>query len=151
MKEIAAPESSRGPTDREWVEVLAEFPFFADVRRRHLRRLVRDAHFAEFPPGSEVVSHGGTADAFYVVLGGKARARGKRVARTLGIGDFFGEMALSGGSRSATIVALEELHVLKVPRRAFLRLVEEEPSIRSALMQELGQRARRLELAPALG
>jgi CRP-like cAMP-binding protein len=121
------------------------------VGKRHLRRLVKEARFDEFPPGSEVVSHGGTADAFYVVLGGTARARGKRVARTLRPGDFFGEMALSGGSRSATIVALEELHVLKVPRRAFLRLVEEEPSIRSALMQELGQRARRLELAPALG
>ena len=39
-------------SDAEWAEVLATFPLFAGVGRRQLRKLVRDASFAELARGT---------------------------------------------------------------------------------------------------
>jgi CRP/FNR family cyclic AMP-dependent transcriptional regulator len=69
--------------------------------------------------------------------------------RTLGIGDYFGEMGLLDGEpRSATIAAEGELQVMKLPRRPFLKLLSQEPQIATAMMAELAARIRTLEKRP---
>jgi CRP-like cAMP-binding protein len=139
-------------TDRDWAETLAELPLFSPLAKRELRKLVRQAQFAEFAPGDAVVLTGAPADSFYVILGGKATARGKTATRTLGTGDYFGEMGLLDDEpRSATVVALEELHVMRLPRRSFLQLVERNPAVALTIMRELGGRVRRLERQPLAG
>jgi CRP-like cAMP-binding protein len=50
------------------------------------------------------------------------------VLATLGVGDFFGEVALlDHGPRSADVVANQDSLLLKVPAGAFQRLVSEAP------------------------
>src|SRR3954453_21781429 len=94
-------------TDRDWAEALADIPLFAQLGKRRLRELARQGEFLEFAPGDTVVGTGDRADSLYVVLGGEAMARGKLAARTMRIGDFFGEMALLGADcRTATVVAI---------------------------------------------
>jgi CRP/FNR family transcriptional regulator, cyclic AMP receptor protein len=133
-------------SDRDWAVVLAELPLFAGVGKRDLRKLVRNAEFAEFSPGDTVVSTGAPPDFFYVILGGEARASAKPAARTLTTGDYFGEIGLLDGEpRSATIVAVSELHVMRLSRRAFDDAVERHPSLARKFMTELGGRVRQLE------
>jgi CRP/FNR family transcriptional regulator, cyclic AMP receptor protein len=133
-------------SDRDWAVVLADLPLFAGVGKRDLRKLARAAEFAEFSPGDTVVATGAPPDFFYVILGGEARASAKPAARTLTTGDYFGEMGLLDGEpRSATIVAVSELHVMRLSRRAFDDAVERHPSLARKFMTELGGRVRQLE------
>jgi CRP/FNR family cyclic AMP-dependent transcriptional regulator len=142
---IVPPDWNRS-TDSDWADALAGLPLFARVAKRRLRKVAREARFAEFAPGDTVVAKGEPADSFYVVLGGKAAVRGKPRAGTLTIGDHFGELALLDGEpRSATVVAADELHVMRLPRRTFLELVDGDGAVARTLLAELGTRIRRLE------
>jgi CRP/FNR family transcriptional regulator, cyclic AMP receptor protein len=134
----------------DWAEVLAEFPLFSGIARRRLRALVRHATFAEYGPGDVVVQKNEPGYSLYVILGGSARVRGKPAARRLRTGDYFGELALLHGlPRSATVVAIGELHVMKLPRDAFLRAARHEPTIALELLGTLGTQLRRLEAQAA--
>ncbi len=82
----------------------------------------------------------------YLILEGRARVIGK--SRVLRPGDFFGEMALiDGGPRSATIIATSQVRVMMVQRRAFLKLLKQNPQVGLAIMETLAERVRRLERA----
>jgi CRP-like cAMP-binding protein len=138
------------PTDRDWATVLTEVPLFSGIGKRQLRKIARQARFAEFAAGEQVVLTGEPGDSFYVILSGEAKAFGKPAARALRTGDYFGEMALlDGGPRSATVVATNELHVMRLPRRLFLQLVEGNSDIALTILSELGARIRRAEQQPA--
>jgi CRP-like cAMP-binding protein len=133
-------------TDGDWAEVLAQLPLFSQVGKRRLRQVARHARFAEFPPGETIMVKGSRGDSLYVILSGEAMALRKPAARTLGAGDYFGELALLDGEpRSATVVATDHLHVMRLPRRTFLELLEENPTIAQTMLVELGARVRGLE------
>ena len=140
------------PTAGDWAEVLATFALFSGVSKRRLRKLARHASFAEFARGDVVVSGGEAADSLYVILGGTAEARAKPAPRTLRSGDYFGELALLDGTRrSATVVATRELHVMRLPRASFLRLVHHDARISLAMLGILAVQFRRLEIQAAQG
>src|SRR5262249_20098817 len=97
-------------------------------------------------PGASIVQVGEAGDAFYLLLEGRAAVAGK--SRVLRPGDFFGEMALlDGGPRSATITATTPARVIRLPRRAFVKAVEEDPQVALAVMAVLAARVRRAERA----
>jgi CRP-like cAMP-binding protein len=154
MQFALLPTLSGTRTDRstagEWADVLATFPLFAGTPRRQLRALVRGATFAEYGPGDVVVQHGDRGDSLFVILGGRAKVVGKKAARTLGTGDYFGELGvLDDAPRSASIVASSELHVIRLPRAAFLRLARRDPDVSLQLLSTLGSQFRRLETRTA--
>jgi CRP/FNR family cyclic AMP-dependent transcriptional regulator len=133
-------------TDGDWAEVLGKLPLFSHLGKRRLRQIARQAHLAEFAPGDTVIAKGTPADSFYVILSGEAMALRKPAARTLSAGDYFGELALLDGEpRSATVVATAELHVMRLPRRVLIELLNEDPSIAQTMLAELGTRIRGLE------
>jgi CRP-like cAMP-binding protein len=134
-------------TDRDWAQVLAGIPLFSGIAKRKLRKIAQEAQFAEYAPGDSVILTGAPADSFYVILGGKANVVGKPAARPLSTGDYFGEMALLDGEpRSATIMATDILHVMRLPRETFIRLLSQ-AGVAQELTTELGARVRRLERA----
>ena len=133
------------PTAKDRADALGELPLFAGVPRRHLRKLAALAQTQEFSAGDIVVQVGEASDAFYLILGGRAKVVGKS-RRVLGIGDYFGEMGLIDGEpRSATIAAAEELQVMKISRRPFFTLINREPQIATAMLATLAGRIRTLE------
>jgi CRP/FNR family transcriptional regulator, cyclic AMP receptor protein len=137
------------PTAKDWADVLAALPLFSRVAKRQLRKIAGFAEFKEFAQGDFVTQAGEPGDAFYVILSGQAKVVGKPRARTLRRGDYFGEMALIDGEpRSATVTAASELQTMKLPRRPFLRLLEQEPRIAIPMMANLAARVRRLERPP---
>ena len=133
-------------SERDWADVLGELPLFAQLPKRRLRKIARHAQFKEFAPGDTIVVAGARGDSFYVILSGEAMALRKPAAHTLGAGDYFGEIALLDGEpRSATVVATAELHVMRLPRRTFLELLEQDATIARTMLVELGRRVRGLE------
>jgi voltage-gated potassium channel len=132
---------------REWAIVLADVPLFAGLSKRHLRRVARMASKVTFPEHTVIVSPRRRADAFYVILDGRAEVStvtGDRIE--LGPGRFFGEMALlDNGPRSATVTAKTELLAMSISQRRFRELLESEPKIAYVIMRELAIRVRGLE------
>ncbi|HEY2788215.1 MAG TPA: cyclic nucleotide-binding domain-containing protein [Gaiellales bacterium] len=132
---------------REWAVVLADVPLFASLSKRHLRRVAKMASKVRFPARTVIVSPRRRADAFYVILDGKAEvatATGDLIE--LGPGRFFGEMALlDSGPRSATVTTKTEMLAMSISQRRFRELLESEPKIAFPIMSELATRVRRLE------
>ena len=134
------------PTQRDWSEVLSALPLFSQVPRRHVRALAKLAWPVDHAPGEVIVQQGDQGNSMYLMLEGRARVVGK--SRILRPGDFFGEMALiDGGPRSATIIAASPVRVMMLQRRAFLKVLKQNPQIGFAIMETLAQRVRRLERA----
>jgi CRP/FNR family cyclic AMP-dependent transcriptional regulator len=149
FQKLLASSPSRA-TASDWAGVLASLPLFARISKRRLRKVASLAQVQEFSPGAIVVEIGQPSNAFFLILGGGAKVISKS-GRTLGIGDYFGEMGLIDGEpRSATIAADGELQVMKLPRRPFLKLLNQEPQIATAMMAELAARIRALEKRPTL-
>ena len=97
-----------------------------------------------FVPGEAIVRAGEAGDELFVILDGEVRVeRGGRMRRTLGPGDFFGEVAvLTGGPRSADVIATGPVRCLAVPRDLLRQAVEAEPALAWELLEVLGRRLR---------
>jgi CRP/FNR family transcriptional regulator, cyclic AMP receptor protein len=143
------PENAPGQgskMSRAWVDVLADVPLFAGLSRRHLGKVAGLGRTKRFPARTSIVTAGTNADAFYVILDGKATVRAGQRRIPIATGDYFGEMALlDGGVRSASVVADAEMLVMAIPRRGFLKLLESEPKIAISIMGTLAHRIRQLQ------
>lgn len=147
---IPAPTPAVGPKSfanaGDWTNVLGEVPIFADLSRRHLKKVAEASRIARFHEGATIIRAGTPGDALYVVVDGEVSVRRKGLpAVPLGIGSFFGEMALFDDSpRSASVVATGPVICLAITRARFHKLLRSEPPIALGLLKEL---ARRLRLA----
>src|SRR6266487_4021895 len=107
-----------GKMGREWTRVLADVPIFGGLTNRHLARIAGLARSKRFAQKTTIVAPTTPADAFYVILDGRATVRAGNRRVRLGQGDFFGEMALlDGGARSASVSADSEVHTMVIPRK----------------------------------
>jgi len=135
-----------GRMSKAWLDVLVDIPLFADLSRRHLGKVAALGRTKRFPARTSIVTAGTNADAFYVILDGKATVRAGNRRIPLTTGDYFGEMALlDGGVRSASVVAETEMLVMAIPRRGFLKLLESEPKIAISIMSTLAHRVRSMQ------
>ena len=140
----APPDGGR--MSRAWVNVLVDVPLLAGLSRRHLGKVAGLGRTKRFPARTSIVTAGTNADAFYVILDGRATVRAGQRRIPLATGDYFGEMALlDGGVRSASVVADTEMLVMAIPRRGFLKLLESEPKIAISIMGTLAHRIRLMQ------
>jgi CPA1 family monovalent cation:H+ antiporter len=124
-------------------EFLAQVPLFAKLRPRHARKVARDVELAAFLPGDVVLDDGASADFFYVVLRGEAQVRGERETRTVRSGEYFGETGLlDETNRSVTVVATNELQLLRLPGSVFVRLLRQNPAVAYAVLKHVGDQVR---------
>jgi CRP-like cAMP-binding protein len=150
--QVPGLSSSRDPRDRrlgrEWVGVLADVPLFQHVPKRRLRRLAETAIEARYQPYTAIVRKGERGETFFVILDGVARVEAGRRPR-LSAGDYFGELALLDGEvRSATVTAETEVHVMRISRRRFLRMLEDDPKLAIMIIRGLATRLRAAERGP---
>jgi voltage-gated potassium channel len=134
---------SRRDFEREAQSLLAQVPLFSGLSRRQLGRVAGAAEHKHYLASSTIVRAGGPGDAFYVILDGEARVELPAGPVALGAGAFFGEMAIiDGAPRSATVSAVTDVVVLKIPRAKFLALLVDQPKVALAIMTTLAQRLR---------
>jgi CRP/FNR family transcriptional regulator, cyclic AMP receptor protein len=129
-------------------EVLARVPLFSMLRKKDLDKLAREAHDETFPAGAVLTSEDMESGVtFGVIVEGRAAVSVHgRPVRTLGPGDYFGEMALIDHSyRSAEITAETELRCLMFVAWVFRPFAMEHPESAWALLEMMVQRVRDAE------
>jgi CRP/FNR family transcriptional regulator, cyclic AMP receptor protein len=100
--------------------------------------------------GATVVAEGDTADCMYIIHSGELRAvvagNGGRVVElnTLGPGEFFGELMLSGERRAASVQVTARAQLTRVTRSEIERVLALRPDLAFHLIQSLVQRVRTL-------
>ena len=103
-----------------------------------------------FPKNAIIVSEGDESDSLYVIISGRARvyvanAQGREVQlNMIGPGEYFGEVTLDGGPRSASVMATEDCRCAVVKRSELLTLVGKEPQFALHVVRKLASRVRDL-------
>ena len=116
----------------------------------HIDALIALGVVRSFPKNSVLVQEGDKSDQFYILLSGKLKVfladdDGKEiVVDVLSPKQYFGEMALDGESRSASVMTVEASKLAVVQREDFKRFLAENPDAALALIVTLIRRARNL-------
>ncbi len=128
-------------------ESLSEVPIFAGVSDKDLKKLAARMKERRFNEGDTLTEQGKSGIGFFVIEQGDATVsiEGKAV-RTLGPGDWFGEIALiDDGPRSATIVAGTDMRCHGLTVWEFRPFVQEHPEVAWSLLETVTQRLREAE------
>src|SRR5215207_1043884 len=123
---------------------LERVPLLSGLNDRARGRLAKTMKERTFAPGREGVAQGRSGVGFFLITAGNAVVTiGGEAIRSLGPGDYFGEMALlHGGPRSATVTAESELTCLTISSWGFKAFVQEHPQVAWDMLQTLAERLR---------
>ena len=129
------------------VELIQRVPIFDGLERRDLERIAGSMKQRTFRAGDTVTTEGQGGVGFFVIEDGTAKVTvGGEDRRTLGSGDYFGEVALLTDSpRTATIKAETELRCYGMTSWDFRPLVESNASIAWKMLQTMAQRLKEAE------
>ena len=125
-----------------WTDVLKDMPLFADIPKRHVKKIASLTKEVRFARGSSIVRQGDRGDAFFVILEGSAEVRrnGQLIASMRG-GDFFGEIALVVDvPRTATVKTTSPVRVLILSSREFRQLLRTSSDIQGKVLRAVAER-----------
>jgi CRP-like cAMP-binding protein len=127
---------------------LSKVPIFAGVKEKELRKLAERMMERTFSEGDTITEQGKSGVGFFVIEEGDATVSiSGEIVRTLGPGDWFGEIALiDDGPRSATIVAGTDLRCRGMTAWEFRPFVQEHPEVAWPLLETLAARLREAEV-----
>jgi CRP/FNR family transcriptional regulator len=126
---------------------LGGVPLFSGIPEKKLGKLAERMSKRTFAEGENAVEEGRGGAGFWYIESGSATVsiRGETV-RTLGSGDYFGEIALiDDGPRSATVTAATDLDCLGLAAWEFKAFIEENPDAAWAVMETMAKRLRDAE------
>lgn len=114
---------------------LKKIPLFAGLHEDDLRELAGKAVTRTFPKNMILISEGDLTDSLYVILSGKVKVylgdeSGKELLLDVkGPGEYFGEMMLEAGSRSASVMTVETSQLAAIAKTDFQNFLREHPDI----------------------
>ena len=103
-----------------------------------------------YPKNTIIVSEGDSTDSLYVIVEGRVKAYvsdsdGRQVVlSTQGPGEYFGELVLDEGPRSASVMTLTPCRFLVVQKEEFRKFLLENPAFALSLIEKLIARVRAL-------
>lgn len=115
-----------------------------------LRDITAHAVTRAFPRNAVVLNEGDRTDSLYIILEGRVKAfvadaDGKEVVlSTQGPGEYFGEMVLDEGPRSASVMTLEASRFVIVPKANFKDFLVRNPLFAARMIEKLIHRVRAL-------
>jgi len=116
----------------------------------HLKALAQHGTVKAYPKNAILINEGDRSDSLYVILSGKVKVYladedGKEmVLNTQGPGEYFGEIMLDEGPRSASVMTLEPSKFSIVSREQFNQFLAENPEVSLELVRSLIHRVREL-------
>ncbi|HEX6140998.1 MAG TPA: ATP-binding protein [Candidatus Limnocylindria bacterium] len=133
------------------VEALRAAPLFNALSDEHLERLAATVERQYLKPGELLLREGEVGDAMFVIVSGELEVT-KRAGNAelplarVGPGAIQGEIAaIEGRERAASVRALTDVEVLRVPREGLLELLAAGPEPALALLRTVLERLRALE------
>jgi CRP/FNR family transcriptional regulator, cyclic AMP receptor protein len=128
-------------------ELLSAVELFAGLSKRDAKKLVARAREVTHLKDERVTGEGGPGYGFHLILSGRATvSRDSRTIRTLGEGDYFGEISMIDGKpRSATVTVDEDLRALAIDHAVFEALLDDRPEVARGMLKNLCSRLREAE------
>ena len=129
------------------VETLAGVPLFQGVKPKELKKLANRMQERGFGEGDTITAEGKSGVGFFVIEDGNATVSvDGKIVRTLGPGEYFGEIALiDSGPRSATIIATTDLRCQGLTAWEFRPFIEDHPEVAWGMLETLAARLREAE------
>ena len=124
------------------LELIEGVPLFSRCSKRELAKVAAITDTVDLEAGRDLIREGESGREFFVLLEGavEVRRRGRKI-RTLGPGEFFGEVALvSHVPRTASVRTTEPSRALVIRDREFDALLEQMPAIALKVLGELADR-----------
>ena len=117
--------------------MVAKVPLFSELEAGDIADIMRLLRAQIVEPGSIVVRRGDPAHSMYFIAAGEIQIDLKDRSVNLGVGHFFGEVAvLRRARRSATVTALTRANLLVLDGHDLHALMEREPRV-AARMREV--------------
>jgi NTE family protein len=145
----------RAAEQRNLLDLFGALPLLRDLDTARLREISHEIEWFSLPGGATLFEAGQAADGLYVVINGALEAHVREAsglqARVGSIlpGESIGEMELiTGKSRTATVTAVRDTELARLPGTTFDRLVARSPESMRHVAKAL---AHRLELQQAPG
>lgn len=113
-----------------------------------LRALVTRGEVRRFRKGSILIHEGDSGDTLFVVLSGRVKVycmdeQAREITfGVFGAGEYFGEMALDGGPRSASVITLEPTSCAVVRRHQILGFISQHPEFGLQMLSKVIHRLR---------
>ena len=142
---MAKPEYAVSVADV--VETLGGVALFQGVKPKELKKLADRMQERTFDEGDAITTQGKSGIGFFVIEDGNATVSiDGKIVRTLGPGEYFGEIALiDSGPRSATIVASTDLRCQGITAWEFRPFIEQHPEVAWPMLETLASRLRDAE------
>jgi CRP/FNR family cyclic AMP-dependent transcriptional regulator len=129
---------------------LRNVPLFSSLSEEELQPIAEMATSRSLPANSVVVNEGDQTESLYVILSGRVKVflsdeDGKEI--TLGIegpGDYFGEMVLDGGPRSASVMTIEPAQFSIIQKADIEKYLHNNPAVAVNIIRQLIGRIRGL-------
>jgi CRP/FNR family cyclic AMP-dependent transcriptional regulator len=121
---------------------LAPYPLFASLSKKEREIVGRYLDRIDVPAGRKLADEGSFAHEFFIIDDGEAAVtRGDDTLRTLGPGDFFGEIALlEADRRTASVTASTPMRLLVMHGRDFRSMVGESPEVAERVRAAIRER-----------
>lgn len=142
---------SQGGTMSDKKKVCNKLGLFEGVSEEELNQFTEDLKRIKFQKGTQIITENEAADSIFFICKGKVEItkdlkNPETPAAQLSIlqpGDFFGEMGvLNEEPRSASVLALEEVELLVIPKDVFTEICFKYPTVMLNLIRTLSDRLR---------
>jgi CRP-like cAMP-binding protein len=129
------------------VELLRHIPLFTACNPHALQEIGQLADEVDVPDGYTLIREGTFGEQFILIIEGRVRIdRGGKTIRTMGPGEFLGEIALiDKGRTTATATTEGPAKLFILGHQAFNSLLDQSPAVRLDIMTALANRVRQLE------
>lgn len=122
---------------------------FPGIKPDEVQEIITNSQIKSYPAGTVLCREDAIEFTFYMILEGDFEVTKTinnseaRLLKTLGAGDFFGEMALiHNAPRAATVKSLTPAVVLELNKEGFDRVLKHSPSVATAMISEISNRLR---------
>lgn len=129
---------------------LVQVPLFSELGEEELTAIANMATTRSLPANSVVVNEGDQTNSLYIINSGKVKIyladeNGKEVMLGIsGPGEYFGEMVLDGGPRSASVMTLEASKFSIIQKEDLEKYLRSHPEVALSIIKHLINRVRAL-------
>jgi CRP-like cAMP-binding protein len=125
------------------VERLRSVPLFVGCTDKELGFIASRVDEVDLPAGKVLTEKGRSGGDFFIILEGQAEVDADQGKRTLGPGEFFGEIALiDNGPRTATVRAVTPMRCLVLGHAQFRDVLHQNGEIAVKILRAVTERLR---------